>query len=112
MNDPLQKVFSEYRPEMGDREKYMAELEKKLVVARYFKRERRRLRLTAIAMTIAGAIVGGVATAFFLTNPVEIPQLNFMDWLSANFSMTLAITAGCAILGYLAACYMENEEVF
>jgi len=108
MNDSLEKIFAGYRPDLGDSDKYMAELEKKLIVAEYFKRERNRLRFTAVVACIIGSIVGGIAVTFFFTHPVDIPSFDFSYWFSTNFKLIIPVVLGCTFLGWFTAYYLEK----
>lgn len=111
MSDSLEKIFASYKPEMGDSEKYMADLEKKLIVAEYFKRERRKLKISASIACIIGTIIGGIAVAFFLTHPIDVPDINFMNWFSENFHLVIAIVLGCSTIGVLIVSYLDKEEI-
>ena len=109
MNDSLEKIFAEYRPQMGDSKKYMAEIEKKLEVAEYFKKERRHLKLAAVVACIAGSVVGGIVVTFFFTHPIGLPDFNFIKWFSGNIWTTITVALGCSALGYITAYYLDKD---
>ena len=70
---PIEELFAQYQPDMGDRNEYMKQLSKKLDAAEYAKRYReaqtRRYRRMMVAVFISGIVTGAIGIVFVLSHP-------------------------------------------
>ena len=85
----IEDLFAQYRPDLGDRNEYMAQLSKKLEAAEYAKKYReaqsRRYRRMMVAVFISGIVTGAIGVVLVLLHPlwlfpaattVEVPAMS------------------------------------
>ncbi len=69
----IEDLFAQYQPDMGDRNKYMKQLAKKLEAAEYAKRYReaqtKRYRRMMVAVFISGIVTGAIGIVLVLSHP-------------------------------------------
>ena len=105
-NRKLQEILSDYRPELGDSDEYMANLQRKLeaveAAKQLYETERRRNRSRMAVAFASGGVTGLVAAVYFLLHPIDIanptaqPPLKLFGWLTEHSSMvtqTLLVAA-------------------
>ena len=98
----LEELFLAQKPHFDDNEDFMASLNKRLEAVEYLKQHQeatiRRYKMAMVVAFVVGIISGGVAIAFLLSTPAEVPLFTFqvqqglLAWLAAN-SRILTATA-------------------
>ena len=109
-NDTFTQMLADYHPDLGDSEKYMTQLNKRLeaieAAKHYYETERRRNRSHMIVAFVTGSITGVVLTIYLLLHPLFVsfsPRVpHFMGWLADNASMIFT-TVTIVTLSVLAA---------
>ena len=105
----LEELFLAQQPHFDDNEAFMASLQKRLDAVEYIKQHQeaaiRRYKLIMVVAFVVGIISGGVAMAFVLSLPAEIPLLTFnaqsatLLWLGEH-SRTIITTALSLFMGF------------
>ena len=105
----LEELFLAQQPHFDDNETFMASLQKRLDAVEYIKQHQeaaiRRYKLIMVVAFVVGIISGGVAMAFVLSLPAEIPLFTFnaqsaiLLWLSEH-SRTIITTALSLFMGF------------
>lgn len=110
-NRTLQKMLEDYRPDMGDGNEYMEQLQRRLeaveTVKQLYETERRRTRNQMAVAFASGGVTGAIAAVCFLLHPIHIatpaaqPGLNLFSWMLEHSdilvpALTVAILAVCA----------------
>ena len=90
----LEDLFLAQKPQFDDSEAFMASLNKRLDAIEYIKQHQeaaiRRYKLAMVLAFVVGIISDGVAIAFMLSRPAEVPLFTFkthtaiLTWLSEN----------------------------
>ena len=106
---PLEELFLAQKPHFDDNEAFMVSLQKRLDAVEYVKQHQeaaiRRYKLIMVVAFVVGIISGGVAMAFVLSLPAEIPLFTFnaqsatLLWLSEH-SRTIITTALSLFMGF------------
>ena len=110
----LEELFLANKPEFDDKDAFMASLTKRLDAVEYIKQYQeatiRRYKMVAVVAFFAGLVVGGIAIAYLLASPADVPLFNFdthnifvLEWFCGNsrlitvsaisLLMTLGITS-------------------
>ena len=110
----LEELFLANKPEFDDKDAFMASLTKRLDAVEYIKQYQeatiRRYKMVAVVAFFAGLVVGGIAIAYLLASPTDVPLFNFdthnifvLEWFCGNsrlitvsaisLLMTLGITS-------------------
>lgn len=98
-NETFKAMLADYRPDLGDNDEYINNLQRRLdaieTVKRMYKEERRRIRNRMVVAFVSGGIVGVAMTLYLLLHPVALtaPTRFLSDWLIANASSILTILA-------------------
>ena len=105
----LEELFLAQKPHFDDNEAFMASLQKRLDAVEYIKQHQeaaiRRYKLIMVVAFVVGIISGGVAMAFVLSMPAEIPLFTFnaqsatLLWLGEH-SRTIITTALSLFMGF------------
>ena len=107
----LEELFLANKPEFDDKEAFMASLTKRLDAVEYIKQYQeatiRRYKMVAVVAFFAGLVVGGIAIAYLLASPTDVPLFNFdthnifvLEWFCGNSclitvsAISLLITLG------------------
>ncbi len=100
----LEELFLAQKPHFDDSEAFMASLNKRLDAVEYIKQHEavtiRRYKLAMVLAFVVGIISGGVALAFMLSMPADVPLFTFkahtavLTWFSENsrFLVTTALS--------------------
>ena len=99
----LEELFLAQTPHFDDKDAFMASLNKRLDAVEYIKQHQeatlRHYKLAMVVAFLAGIIVGGIAIAYLLTSPTDVPVFNFdthhlffLEWLCGN-SRLVTVTA-------------------
>ncbi len=99
----LEELFLAQTPHFDDQDTFMASLSQRLDAVEYIKQHQeatlRRYKLAMVVAFLAGIIVGGIAIAYLLTSPTDVPVFNFdthhlffLEWLCGN-SRLVTVTA-------------------
>ena len=99
----LEELFLAQTPHFDDQDTFMASLSQRLDAVEYIKQHQeatlRRYKLAMVVAFLAGILVGGIAIAYLLTSPTDVPVFNFdthhlffLEWLCGN-SRLVTVTA-------------------
>lgn len=91
----LEELFLAQTPNFDDPDAFMASLSQRLDAVEYIKQHQeatlRRYKLAMVVAFLAGIIVGGIAIAYLLSSPTDVPVFNFdthhlffLEWLCGN----------------------------
>lgn len=104
-------MLEDYRPDLGDGNEYMAQLQRKLeaveAVKQLYETERRRTRSQMAVAFASGGVTGAMAAVCFLLHPIHIanpaaqPHLKLFSWMLEHSdilvpTLTVAFLAVCA----------------
>lgn len=113
----LEELFLAQKPHFDDSEAFMASLNKRLDAVEYIKQHEaatiRRYKLAMVLAFVVGIISGGVALAFMLSMPADVPLFTFkahtavLTWFSEN-SRFLVTTALSLLMGLGAISIVSN----
>ncbi len=109
-NDTFTQMLADYRPDLGNGEEYMTQLNKRLeaieAAKHYYETEHRRNRSRMVVAFVSGSITGVALTVYLLLHPlfvsVTLRVPHFMGWLAENASLLLSVGA-IATISVLAA---------
>ena len=107
-NETLKAMLSEFRPDLGNGNEYICNLQQRLetieTVKRMYEEERRRMRNRLVVAFVSGGIVGMAMSIYLLVHPItqitlfqyssiKNPQdiLLLSDWIAANVDSILTI---------------------
>lgn len=91
----LEELFLAQTPHFDDQDTFMASLSQRLDAVEYIKQHQeatlRHYKLAMVVAFLAGIIVGGIAIAYLLMSPTDVPVFNFdthhlffLEWLCGN----------------------------
>ena len=113
----LEELFLAQKPHFDDSEAFMASLNKRLDAVEYIKQHEaatiRRYKLAMVLTFVVGIISGGVALAFMLSMPADVPLFTFkahtavLAWFSEN-SRFIVTTALSLLMGLGAISIVSN----
>lgn len=115
----LEELFLAHKPHFDDRDNFMASLTKRLDAVEYIKQHQeatiRRYKLAMVVAFIAGLIVGGIAMAYILSTPMDVPVFSFktqfalLQWLIDN-SRLITVTAISLLTTLGIAAFITNIQ--
>ncbi len=115
----LEELFLANKPQFDDKEAFMASLTKRLDAVEYIKQHQeatiRRYKMAVVVAFIAGLIVGGIAIAYILSTPMDVPVFSFktqfalLQWLIDN-SRILTVTAISLLTTFGIAAFITNIQ--
>ena len=116
----LEELFLAQTPLFDDKDAFMASLNKRLDAVEYIKQHQeatlRRYKLAMVVAFLAGIIVGGIAIAYLLTSPTDVPVFNFdthhlffLEWLCGN-SRLVTVTAISLLLTIGIISFIANIQ--
>ena len=93
----LEELFKAQRPVFEDKDKFMAQIEKKLDAVEYLRKYEeanlRRYKYVMVATFVMGIVVGGFMLAYILSVPADVPLVainatsDFMLYFEQNSRM-------------------------
>ena len=104
-------MLEDYRPDLGDGNEYMEQLQRRLetveAVKQLYETERRRTRSQMAVAFASGGVTGAMAAVCFLLHPIHIanpaaqPHLKLFSWILEHSdilvpALTVAFLAVCA----------------
>ena len=105
-------MLEDYRPDLGDGNEYMAQLQRKLeaveAVKQLYETERRRTRSQMAVAFASGGVTGAIVAVCFLLHPIHIanpaaqPGLKMFGWMLEHADL-LVPTLSVAFLAVCAA---------
>ncbi len=116
----LEELFLAQTPHFDDQDTFMASLSQRLDAVEYIKQHQeatlRRYKLAMVVAFLAGIIVGGIAIAYLLTSPTDVPVFNFdthylffQEWLCGN-SRLVTVTAISLLLTIGIISFIANIQ--
>ena len=116
----LEELFLAQTPHFDDQYTFMASLSQRLDAVEYIKQHQeatlRRYKLAMVVAFLAGIIVGGIAIAYLLTSPTDVPVFNFdthhlffLEWLCGN-SRLVTVTAISLLLTIGIISFIANIQ--
>lgn len=115
----LEELFLAHKPHFDDRDNFMASLTKRLDAVEYIKQHQeatiRRYKMAMVVAFIAGLIVGGIAMAYILSTPMDVPvfsfktQFSLLQWLIDN-SRLITVTAISMLTTLGIAAFITNIQ--
>ncbi len=116
----LEELFLAQTPHFDDQDTFMASLSQRLDAVEYIKQHQeatlRRYKLAMVVAFLAGIIVGGIAIAYLLTSPTDVPVFNFdthhlffLEWLCGN-SRLVTVTAISLLLTIGIISFISNIQ--
>ena len=116
----LEELFLAQTPHFDDQDTFMASLSQRLDAVEYIKQHQeatlRRYKLAMVVAFLAGIIVGGIAIAYLLTSPTDVPVFNFdthhlffLEWLCGN-SRLVTVTAISLLLTIGIISFIANIQ--
>jgi hypothetical protein len=115
----LEELFLANKPHFDDRDNFMASLTKRLDAVEYIKQHQeatiRRYKMAMVVAFIAGLIVGGIAMAYILSTPMDVPIFSFktqfalLQWLIDN-SRLITVTAISLLTTLGIAAFITNIQ--
>ena len=115
----LEELFLAHKPHFDDRDNFMASLTKRLDAVEYIKQHQeatiRRYKMAMVVAFIAGLIVGGIAIAYILSTPMDVPVFSFktqfalLQWLIDN-SRLITVTAISLLTTLGIAAFITNIQ--
>lgn len=115
----LEELFLTHKPHFDDRDNFMSSLTKRLDAVEYIKQHQeatiRRYKMAMVVAFIAGLIVGGIAMAYILSTPMDVPVFSFktqfalLQWLIDN-SRLITVTAISLLTTLGIAAFITNIQ--
>ena len=115
----LEELFLAQKPHFDDSDAFMASLTKRLDAVEYIKQHQestiRRYKMAMVVAFIAGLIVGGIAMAYILSTPMDVPVFSFktqfavLQWLIDN-SRLITVTAISLLTTLGIAAFITNIQ--
>lgn len=115
----LEELFLAQKPHFDDSDDFMASLTKRLDAVEYIKRHQeatiRRYKMAMVVAFLAGLIVGGIAMAYILSTPMDVPVFSFktqfalLQWLIDN-SRLITVTAISLLTTLGIAAFITNIQ--
>ncbi len=115
----LEELFLAQKPHFDDSDAFMASLTKRLDAVEYIKQHQeatiRRYKMAMVVAFIAGLIVGGIAIAYILSTPMDVPVFSFktqfalLQWLIDN-SRLITVTAISLLTTFGIAAFINNIQ--
>lgn len=115
-NETLKAMLANYQPNLGDSDKYISNLQRRLdaieTVKQMYETERRKIRNRLIVAFVSGGIAG-VAMAFYIMlhpiAPITTDQLP-AQWMVANVNIivkVLAITVFSVLIAIVSSLFYQ-----
>lgn len=102
-NETFKNLIERYRPELGDSEEYMDNLQRKLaaveVVRKMYETENRRMRNRLIVAFVSGALSGVGIALYLLLHPEVLTHSRLLPMFGGFQYSLLLIVLAVAVLG-------------
>ena len=115
----LEELFFAQKPHFDDKDAFMASLTKRLDAVEYIKQYQeatiRRYKMAVVVAFLAGLIVGGIAIAYLLTSPTDVPLFSFktqfvlLQWLCDNSRM-VSVAAISLLMTFGIIAFISNVQ--
>ena len=116
----LEELFLAQKPQFDDHAEFMAKLTQRLDAVEYIKQYQeatiRRYKMAVVVAFLAGLIVGGIAIAYLLMSPSDVPLFNFnthnlffLEWLCSN-SRLVTVTAISLLMTFGITSFVSNIQ--
>jgi len=96
-NETFKAMLADYHPDLGDGDRYVDDLGRRLeaieTVKRMYEAERRRMRSRMIVAFASGGVTGVAATIYLLLHPIAMvsPGRHLSVWLATNGNNLLTL---------------------
>ena len=118
----LENIFLAQKPHFDDSDAFMASLTKRLDAVEYIKQHQestiRRYKMAMVVAFLAGIVVGGIAIAYLLMSPADVPLFNFdthnifvLEWLCGNSRMVTVSAISLLMTVGITAFISNIQEV-
>lgn len=112
----LEELFLAHKPHFYDSDVFMASLSQRLDAVEYIKQHQeatlRRYKLAMVVAFVVGLVVGGIAIAYTLSAPMDVPVFSFrtqftlLQWVCVNSRfITVAVLSLLMTFGITAFIY-------
>ena len=112
----LEELFLAHKPHFDDTGAFMASLTTRLDAVEYIKQHQeatlRRYKLAVVVAFVVGLVVGGIAIAYTLSAPMDVPVFSFrtqftlLQWVCVNSRfITVAVLSLLMTFGITAFIY-------
>ena len=115
----LEELFLTHKHHFDDGDAFMASLTKRLDAVEYIKQYQeatiRRYKMAVVVAFLAGLIVGGIAIAYLLTSPTDVPLFSFktqfvlLQWLCDNSRM-VSVAAISLLMTFGIIAFISNVQ--
>jgi hypothetical protein len=115
----LEELFLANKPQFDDKDNFMASLTKRLDAVEYIKQHQeatlRRYKIAMVVAFLSGLIVGGIAIAYILSTPMDVPVVSFktqftlLQWLIEN-SRIITVTAISLLMTFGITSFISNIQ--
>ncbi len=115
----LEELFLANKPQFDDKDDFMASLTKRLDAVEYIKQHQeatlRRYKIAMVVAFLSGLIVGGIAIAYILSTPMDVPVVSFktqftlLQWLIEN-SRIITVTAISLLMTFGITSFISNIQ--
>ena len=115
----LEDLFLAQKPHFNDRDDFMASLTKRLDAVEYIKQHQEatlhRYKIAMVVAFLSGLIVGGIAIAYILSTPMDVPVVSFktqfalLQWLVEN-SRIITVTAISLLMTFGITSFISNIQ--
>ena len=115
----LEDLFLAQKPHFDDSDDFMASLTKRLDAVEYIKQHQeatlRRYKIAMVVAFLSGLIVGGIAIAYILSTPMDVPVVSFktqftlLQWLIEN-SRIITVTAISLLMTFGITSFIGNIQ--
>ena len=115
----LEELFLAQKPHFSDNADFMLALTKRLDTVEYIKQHQeatlRRYKIAMVVAFLSGLIVGGIAIAYILSTPMDVPVVSFktqftlLQWLIEN-SRIITVTAISLLMTFGITSFISNIQ--
>ena len=118
----IEELFLAHKPPFDDSDAFMASLTKRLDAVEYIRQHQeatiRRYKMAMVVAFLAGIVVGGIAIAYLLMSPADVPLFNFdthnifvLEWLCGNSRMVTVSAISLLMTVGITAFISNIQEV-
>ena len=118
----IEELFLAHKPHFDDSDAFMASLTKRHDAVEYIRQHQeatiRRYKMAMVVAFLAGIVVGGIAIAYLLMSPADVPLFNFdthnifvLEWLCGNSRMVTVSAISLLMTVGITAFISNIQEV-